>query len=301
MNVMTQADALLGSPFKTRYDNFIGGKFVPPVKGRYFDNTTPITGARICEIARSDADDIALALDAAHAARDAWGKTSAAHRSNILLQIADRIEANLDLIATAETWDNGKPIRETVNADIPLSVDHFRYFAGVLRSQEGTMSEIDHDTVAYHFHEPLGVVGQIIPWTFSILMAAWKLAPALAAGNCIVLKPAEQTPAAIMVLVELIADPRTLVVDGNQIRLTDDQARAILALTLSRLTGLGRDEIFEEAGELTGGISRLLAILESRDLLMSIVRDELVQVKTDFAIPRRTQIVDGGGDLEDED
>jgi aldehyde dehydrogenase len=147
-----------------------------------------------------------LALDAAHAAKVAWGKTSAAHRRNILLKIADRIEANLDLIATAETWDNGKPIRETINADIPLSVDHFRYFAGVLRGQEGTMSEIDHDTVAYHFHEPLGVVGQIIPWNFSILMAAWKLAPALAAGNCIVMKPAEQTPAAIMVLMELIAD-----------------------------------------------------------------------------------------------
>ena len=206
MNVMTQNAALVGSPFKSRYDNFIGGRFVPPVNGRYFDNVTPITGAKICEIARSDAADIALALDAAHAAREAWGKTSAAHRSNILLRIADRIEENLELIATAETWDNGKPIRETVNADIPLSVDHFRYFAGVLRSQEGTMSEIDHDTVAYHFHEPLGVVGQIIPWNFSILMAAWKLAPALAAGNCIVLKPAEQTPAAIMVLVELIAD-----------------------------------------------------------------------------------------------
>ena len=206
MNQMTQPADRLSSPFKTRYDNFIGGKFVPPVNGRYFDNVTPITGAKVCEIARSDAADISLALDAAHAAREAWGKTSATHRSNILLKIADRIEANLELIATAETWDNGKPIRETVNADIPLAVDHFRYFAGVLRGQEGTMSEIDNDTVAYHFHEPLGVVGQIIPWNFSILMAAWKLAPALAAGNCIVMKPAEQTPAAIMVLVEVIAD-----------------------------------------------------------------------------------------------
>ena len=206
MNEMTQKAGLTGSPFKSRYDNWIGGKFVPPVAGRYMDNVTPITGSVVCEVARSDAADIDLALDAAHAAKEAWGKTSAAHRSNILLKIADRIEQNLELIATAETWDNGKPIRETVNADIPLSVDHFRYFAGVLRGQEGTMSQIDDDTVAYHFHEPLGVVGQIIPWNFSILMAAWKLAPALAAGNCIVMKPAEQTPAAIMVLMELIGD-----------------------------------------------------------------------------------------------
>ncbi len=207
MNDMTQAsDVQYASPFKARYDNFIGGKFVAPVNGKYFENITPITGGVVCEVARSDAADVELALDAAHAAKDAWGKTSPAERSNILLKIADRIEENLELIATAETWDNGKPIRETTAADIPLSADHFRYFAGVLRGQEGTMSEIDHDTVAYHFHEPLGVVGQIIPWNFSVLMAAWKLAPALAAGNCIVLKPAEQTPAAIMVLMEVIAD-----------------------------------------------------------------------------------------------
>ena len=206
MNEMIQNASLLGSPFKTSYDNFIGGKFVPPVNGRYMDNITPITGAVVCKVAKSDAADIDLALDAAHGAKEDWGKTSAAERSNLLLKIADRIEANLELIATAETWDNGKPIRETVNADIPLAVDHFRYFAGVLRAQEGSMSEIDNDTVAYHFQEPLGVVGQIIPWNFSILMAAWKLAPALAAGNCIVLKPAEQTPAAIMIVIELIAD-----------------------------------------------------------------------------------------------
>ncbi len=207
MNIMTQpATGQYRSPFKARYDNFIGGKFVPPVNGRYFENITPITGAIINEVARSDAADIELALDAAHAAKEAWGRTSATERSNTLLKIADRLEQNLDLLAQAETWDNGKPIRETTAADIPLSVDHFRYFASVLRGQEGTMSEIDADTVAYHFHEPLGVVGQIIPWNFSILMAAWKLAPALAAGNCIVMKPAEQTPAAIMVLVELIAD-----------------------------------------------------------------------------------------------
>jgi aldehyde dehydrogenase len=206
MNEMTRIAAEHTSPFRTRYDNFIGGKFVPPVAGRYFDNITPITGEKVCEVARSSAEDVELALDAAHAAREAWGKTPAAERSNILLKIADRIEENLELIARAETWDNGKPIRETMAADIPLSVDHFRYFAGVLRGQEGSMSEIDNDTVAYHFHEPLGVVGQIIPWNFSVLMAAWKLAPALAAGNCIILKPAEQTPAAIMVVAELIAD-----------------------------------------------------------------------------------------------
>lgn len=207
MNDMTKTEAgTYESPFKLRYDNFIGGAFVAPVNGRYFENVTPITGAMINEVARSDAADIELALDAAHAAKDAWGKTSATERSNILLKIADRIEENLELLATAETWDNGKPIRETMAADIPLAADHFRYFAGALRGQEGNMSEIDADTVAYHYHEPLGVVGQIIPWNFSILMAAWKLAPALAAGNCVVMKPAEQTPAAIMVLAELITD-----------------------------------------------------------------------------------------------
>jgi aldehyde dehydrogenase len=212
MNKMSPADFRTQSPFKARYDNFIGGAFVPPAAGRYMDNITPITGQKVCEVARSDAADIDMALDAAHAAAGAWGKTSAAERSNILLKIADRMEENLDLIAAAETWDNGKPIRETTAADIPLAIDHFRYFAGTLRAQEGTMSEIDNDTVAYHFHEPLGVVGQIIPWNFSILMAAWKIAPALAAGNCIVLKPAEQTPAAILVLAEVISD---LLPDGT--------------------------------------------------------------------------------------
>lgn len=193
-------------PFASRYDNFIGGKWTAPKSGQYFVNTTPITGGSIGEIARSNAADIEAALDAAHAAKDAWGRTSTTERSNILLKIADRMEANLQLLATAETWDNGKPIRETTAADLPLAIDHFRYFAGVLRAQEGGISEIDHDTVAYHFHEPLGVVGQIIPWNFPLLMAAWKLAPALAAGNCIVLKPAEQTPAGIMVFMDLIAD-----------------------------------------------------------------------------------------------
>ncbi|MGF1659261.1 MAG: aldehyde dehydrogenase [Rubrimonas sp.] len=206
MDVRNQALEIGTVPFQTRYDNYIGGKFTPPVNGRYFANITPITGEAVGEVARSDAADVELALDAAHAARVAWGRTSAAERSNALLKIADAMEANLDLLARAETWDNGKPIRETTAADIPLSIDHFRYFAGVLRGQEGSMSEIDHDTVAYHFHEPLGVVGQIIPWNFSVLMAAWKLAPALAAGNCIVMMPSEQTPAAIMVLMEVIGD-----------------------------------------------------------------------------------------------
>ncbi len=193
-------------PFARRYDNFIGGEWAAPKSGRYFTNTTPITGAEIGEIARSNADDIEAALDAAHKAKGAWGRTSTTDRSNALLKIADRMEANLELLATAETWDNGKPIRETMAADLPLAIDHFRYFAGVLRAQEGGISQIDDDTVAYHFHEPLGVVGQIIPWNFPLLMACWKLAPALAAGNCVVLKPAEQTPATIMLWAELIAD-----------------------------------------------------------------------------------------------
>ena len=194
------------SPFSARYENFIGGQWVAPIAGRYFENTSPITGRVICEVARSDAADVDKALDAAHAAKEAWGRTAPNERARILNKIADRMEDNLDLIALAETWDNGKPIRETTHADIPLAIDHWRYFAGCLRAQEGSISEIDHDTVAYHFHEPLGVVGQIIPWNFPILMAVWKLAPALAAGNCVVLKPAEQTPASILVVAELIAD-----------------------------------------------------------------------------------------------
>jgi len=193
-------------PFKAQYDNFIGGRWVAPVEGRYFDNSTPITGEVVTSVARSSAADVELALDAAHRAKDAWGQFSPAERALVLNRIADRMEENLELLATAETWDNGKPIRETLAADVPLAIDHFRYFAGCIRAQEGGISEIDHDTVAYHFHEPLGVVGQIIPWNFPLLMACWKLAPAMAAGNCIVLKPAEQTPASILVLIELIAD-----------------------------------------------------------------------------------------------
>lgn len=192
--------------FKEKYDNYINGKWTAPVKGQYFDNVTPITGKSFTQIARSTSEDIELALDAAHAAKDAWGKTSVAERANILNKIADRMEENLEMLAVAETWDNGKAVRETLNADLPLGIDHFRYFAGAIRAQEGSLSQIDNDTVAYHFHEPIGVVGQIIPWNFPLLMAIWKLAPALAAGNCVVLKPAEQTPASILVFAELVGD-----------------------------------------------------------------------------------------------
>ncbi|AFI84709.1 aldehyde dehydrogenase [Methylophaga nitratireducenticrescens] len=222
--------------FKPRYENFIGGEWIAPVKGEYFNNITPVTGEVICEIPRSGEADIELALDAAHAAREAWGKTSVQDRSNILLKIADRIEANLEKLAVAETWDNGKAVRETLNADIPLAADHFRYFAGCLRAQDGTMGEIDENTVAYHFHEPLGVVGQIIPWNFPLLMAAWKLAPALAAGNCIVMKPAEQTPVSILILAELIAD-------------------ILPAGTLNIVNGFGR-----EAGQALGTSKRIAKI-----------------------------------------
>jgi aldehyde dehydrogenase len=193
-------------PFRKRYGNYIGGQWVEPVDGQYFDNITPVTGKVLCQIPRSNAADVEKALDAAHKAKSAWAKTSVTERSNLLLKIAQRIDDNTDLLAAAETWDNGKPLRETTAADVPLSADHFRYFAGAIRAQQGGISEIDHDTVAYHFHEPLGVIGQIIPWNFPLLMAAWKLAPALAAGNCVVLKPAEQTPASILILMELIGD-----------------------------------------------------------------------------------------------
>ena len=206
MDMMEPGKFGLAVPFKKRYANFIGGQWVAPSGGAYFENVTPVTGKAFCEIPRSTAEDIERALDAAHAAKVAWGKTSPAERAQVLNRIADRMEQNLAMLATAETWDNGKPIRETSAADLPLAIDHFRYFAGCVRAQEGGVSEIDHQTYAYHFHEPLGVVGQIIPWNFPILMAVWKLAPALAAGNCVVLKPAEQTPASILVLMELIGD-----------------------------------------------------------------------------------------------
>lgn len=192
--------------FKPRYEHFIGGEWTPPVKGQYFENVTPVTGKVFCEVARGTAEDIDAALDAAWKAAPAWGATSAAERALVLHRIADRMEENLEMLAVAETWDNGKAVRETLNADLPLAIDHFRYFAGAIRAQEGGLSQVDEDTVAYHFHEPLGVVGQIIPWNFPLLMGVWKLAPALAAGNAVVIKPAEQTPASIMVFIELIAD-----------------------------------------------------------------------------------------------
>ena len=191
---------------RPKYDNFIGGQWVPPVRGQYFSNPTPVTGRPLCEVARSTAEDIEKALDAAHAAKDAWAKTSLAERSRVLNKIADRMEERLHVLAMVETLDNGKPIRETSAADLPLAVDHFRYFAGCIRAQEGSVCEIDHTTYAYHFHEPLGVVGQIIPWNFPLLMAAWKVAPALAAGNCVVLKPAEQTPMGILVWADIVGD-----------------------------------------------------------------------------------------------
>ncbi len=194
------------NPYKKQYGNYIGGQWVAPIDGQYFDNLTPVTGQAFTSIPRSNAKDIEAALDAAHKAKAAWGVTSPTERANILLKIADRMEQNLHLLAVAETLDNGKPLRETTAADLPLAIDHFRYFAACIRAQEGGISEIDHETYAYHFHEPLGVVGQIIPWNFPILMAVWKLAPALAAGNCVVLKPAEQTPASILVLMEVVGD-----------------------------------------------------------------------------------------------
>ncbi|MGE6794368.1 aldehyde dehydrogenase family protein [Psychrobacter sp. UBA2769] len=190
--------------FRKKYDNFINGEWVAPVDGEYFDNSSPIDGKVFCQVARSKEADVEAALDAAHAAKDAWGKTSVTERSNMLLKLADGIEANLEAIAIAESYENGKPVRETLAADIPIAIDHLRYFAGVIRAQEGGISQIDEDTVAYHFHEPLGVVGQIIPWNFPILMAIWKIAPALAAGNCIVLKPAEQTPASVLYMLDVI-------------------------------------------------------------------------------------------------
>ncbi|MBU8899353.1 aldehyde dehydrogenase [Corallococcus sp. H22C18031201] len=208
MSTVYEAPGQKGSKaqFKSRYGNYIGGEFVPPVRGQYFENISPVTGKPFCEVPRSTHEDIEKALDAAHKAKDSWGRTSVTERSDILLRIADRMQKNLEMLAVAETWDNGKPVRETLAADLPLAIDHFRYFAGVIRAQEGTLGQIDEHTVAYHFKEPLGVVGQIIPWNFPLLMAAWKMAPALAAGNCVVLKPAEQTPATILVLMELVGD-----------------------------------------------------------------------------------------------
>ena len=193
-------------PVRTRYDNFIGGRWVPPVKGQYTETLSPATGLSFTQVPRSTAEDVELALDAAHAAKDAWGETPPAERARILNKIADAMEEHLEMLAIAESWGNGKPVRETINADLPLAIDHFRYFAGAIRAEEGRISEIDKNTVAYHFQEPLGVVGQIIPFNFPLLMAAWKLAPALAAGNCTVIKPASPTPWSILKLAEVIGD-----------------------------------------------------------------------------------------------
>ncbi|WP_220718479.1 acetaldehyde dehydrogenase ExaC [Agarivorans litoreus] len=230
--------------FKEQYNNFIGGEWVAPVNGQYFDNPSPVNGKVYCQVARSDADDIGLALDAAHAAKESWGSTSVTERSNMLLRIADRIEQNLEYLAVAEAWENGKAIRETLNADLPLVVDHFRYFAGCIRAQEGGAADLDASTVSYHFPEPLGVVGQIIPWNFPMLMAAWKLGPALAAGNCVVLKPAEQTPASIMVLMELIEDliPKGVV---NIVNGFGEEAGQALAISprIAKLAFTGSTEI----------------------------------------------------------
>ncbi|MFP5290279.1 MAG: aldehyde dehydrogenase family protein, partial [Actinomycetes bacterium] len=200
-----------GSPdckvvFKPRYEHWIGGEWVAPAKGQYFEDISPVNGKPFAEVARGTAEDIEAALDAAHKAAPAWGRTSTTERAAVLHRIADVIDANLELLAVAETWDNGKPIRETTHADLPLAIDHFRYFAGAIRAQEGGISQIDNDTVAYHFHEPLGVVGQIIPWNYPLLMAAWKLAPILAAGNTVVIKPSEQTPLTTLKFAELVAD-----------------------------------------------------------------------------------------------
>jgi len=191
---------------KAQYENYIGGEWVPPAGGQYFDNESPVIGKAVSKVPRSTKEDVDKAIEAAHEVQKSWGQTSPAERSNVLLKIADRIEENLEELAVLETFENGKAVRETLNADLPLVVDHYRYFAGAIRAQEGGISQIDNDTVAYHYHEPLGVVGQIIPWNFPLLMATWKLAPALAAGNSVVLKPAEQTPSTILHLMELIGD-----------------------------------------------------------------------------------------------
>ena len=252
-----ERDITAKTPFKTRYGNLIGGEWREPVLGRYMDNLSPVHGHKLCEVPRSSAEDIELALDAAHKARAAWGRTSVTERSNILLAIAQRIQDNLALIAEAETWDNGKPLRETTNADIPLTVDHFRYFAGCIRAQEGSIGELDHDTVSYQFHEPLGVVGQIIPWNFPILMAAWKLAPALAAGNCVVLKPAEQTPASILVVAELINDllpPGVLnIVNGTGIEAGKPLAASprIAKIAFTGSTAVGKEIMRTAANNIT--------------------------------------------------
>ena len=249
-----QKSTLDASNLRTRYDNFIGGEWKAPVKGRYFTNVSPIDGSTLCEVARSDADDVELALDAAHKIREKWGRTAPAERARLLSKIADRIDDNLELLARVETRDNGKPIRETLNADVPLAADHFRYFASCIRAEEGSLGELDHDTVAYHFREPLGVVGQIIPWNFPLLMAAWKMAPALAAGNCVVIKPASDTPMSLAVLMDVMGDvlpPGVLNVvfgHGSEVGAPLARSRRIAKIAFTGETTTGR-QIMQYAAE----------------------------------------------------
>ena len=280
-------------PYKAKYDNFIGGKWVAPVGGEYFDVISPVTGLPYTKAARSNEADVELALDAAHAAADKWGKTPPAERANLLLKIADRLEQNLELLATAETIDNGKPIRETINADIPLAVDHFRYFAGCLRAQEGTLSELDENTVAYHFHEPLGVVGQIIPWNFPILMAAWKLAPAVAAGNVVVMKPAEFTPISLLILMETIADlvpPGVInIVNGygREVGAPLANSRRIAKIAFTGSTATGRVIAQAAAGNL------IPATLELGGKSPNIFFEDVMEADDDFldkAIDRKSVV-----------
>ena len=192
--------------FKEKYNNFINGKFVAPIGGQYFENTSPVDNSLIAKYPRSQKEDVELALDAANAAKEAWGNTSATERSTLLNKVADIIQDHLEEFALVETCDNGKPIRETLNADVPLAIDHWRYFAACIRSEEGSATELDENTLSMNIKEPLGVIGQIIPWNFPLLMLSWKLPPALVTGNCVVLKPAEQTPASATLLMEKIAN-----------------------------------------------------------------------------------------------
>ena len=260
--------------YRERYDNYIGGEWVAPVDGEYFDNITPVTGEVFCQVARGKEADINLALDAAHKAAPAWGATSPQDRARVLLKIADRMEEHLEELAVAETWENGKAVRETLAADIPLAIDHFRYYAGALRAQEGRLSQIDEDMVAYHFNEPLGVVGQIIPWNFPLLMAAWKLAPALAAGNAIVLKPAEQTPASILYLMDLVGD-------------------LIPAGVLNVVNGMGA-----EAGAALSGSDRIAKIAftgstEVGKIINKAAADKIIPVTLELGVQRVKQIKTG--------
>ena len=280
-----------GSPdspvsLKPRYENFIGGHWVAPVEGAYSSNPSPATGQPFCEVARSTSEDVDLALDAAHAAREAWGETSTTDRAKVLNAIADAIEANLEMLAVAESWENGKPVRETLGADLPLAIDHFRYFAGAIRAEEGRISEIDKDTVAYHFHEPLGVVGQIIPFNFPLLMAAWKLAPALAAGNCVVIKPASPTPWSLLKLMEVLGD---VVPPGVINVVTGPGASVGMALASSK-----RIAKIAFTGETVTG--RLIMQYAAQNLIPSTTSSQQVAEHLPRGRHRRRRHVPGQGD-----